>query len=62
MKIKKFNVVELKNNNKATILEIISKNEYLAEIVNPYGITVDNKIITNDDINKIIYSNENIER
>ena len=62
MKIKKFDVVELKNNDRATILEVSGKNEYLAEIVNPYGITVDNKIITNDYINKIIYSNKNIER
>ena len=56
MKIKRFNVVELNNNNRATILEIRSNNQYFAEIVNPYGITVENRIITNDEISKVIYS------
>lgn len=55
MKIKKFNVVELKDGNRATILDI-NKNKYLAEIVNAYGITLGNKEITNDDITKIIYT------
>lgn len=54
MKIRKFNVVELKDNNKATILDVIG-NRYKAEIVNCNGITVDNRVITNNEINKVIY-------
>lgn len=55
MKIKKFNVVELKNGNRATILEVLG-SKYLAEIVNAYGITLDKNIITENEINKVIYS------
>ncbi len=55
MKIKKFNVVELKNGNRATILEVLG-SKYLTEIVNAYGITLDKKIITENEINKVIYS------
>lgn len=55
MKLKKFDVVELINSNKATILEI-KDNEYLAEIVDNNGITVDTKIITQEDIKDIIYT------
>lgn len=54
MKIKKFNVVELKNKNKATILDIKGR-KYFAEIVNSSGKTLDRKMITKDDISKIIY-------
>ena len=54
MKIQRFNVVELKDKNRATILEIKNK-KYLAEIVNPYGITLGIKTIIKDDIEKIIY-------
>lgn len=54
MKIKIFDVVELKDNNRATILEI-KGNKYFAEVVNAYGITVDKrKQITKKDIVKII--------
>lgn len=55
MKLKKFDVVELKNNNKATILEI-KNNEYLAEIVDNNGTTVDTRNITQEDIKQIIYT------
>lgn len=58
MRIKKFDVVELQNNNKATVLEIKGNNQYFAEIVNQQGITIDNKTITNNDIKKVIYSRE----
>lgn len=58
MKVKRFNVVELKDNNRATILEIKGNNQYFAEIVNTCGITIDNRLITNDDINKVLYSRE----
>lgn len=54
MKIKIFDVVELTNGNRATILEI-KGNKYFAEVVNAYGITVDKrKQITKKDIVKII--------
>lgn len=53
MKIKIFDVVELKDNNRATILEI-KGNKYFAEIVNPYGITIHKrKEITKKDIAKV---------
>ena len=55
MKLKRFDVVELKNCNKATILEI-KDNEYLAEIVDRNGITVDKRNITQEDIKQIIYT------
>lgn len=60
MKIKKFNVVELNNGNRATILEVLG-NRYLAEIVNCYGITLDKKIITENEIRKVIYNKEKIK-
>ena len=37
MKYKVFDVVKLKNSNKATILNIINKKKYFAEIVNESG-------------------------
>ena len=57
MKLKIFDVVELKDNNRATILNINNK-EYLAEVVNSAGISLGNKVIKDNDINKIpsIYS------
>ena len=60
MKMKKFNVVELKDGNRATILEILG-GKYLAEIVNAYGITIDKRIIKDSEINKIIYDKEKIK-
>ena len=55
MKLKIFDVVELKDNNRATILNINNK-EYLAEVVNSAGISLGNKVIKDNDINKIIVS------
>ena len=55
MKLKKFDVVELKNNNRATILEM-KTNKYLAEIVDTNGITVDTRNINQEDIKQIIYT------
>lgn len=60
MKIKKFNVVKLNDGNRATILEVLG-DKYLVEIVNPYGITVDKKIINKNEIDKIIYSREKVK-
>lgn len=56
MKINKFDVVELKNGNRATILDINEKNNYFVEIVNAYGITVAKENISINEIDKIIYS------
>lgn len=58
MKIDKFDVVELKDNNRATILDKESKNKYFAEIVNSYGITLEKRIITSDEISKVIHKKE----
>lgn len=54
-KIKKFDVVELHNNNRATILEI-DKSQYFAEIVDSKGITVERRYITQDEIKNLIYT------
>lgn len=59
MKYKKFDVVELNDKNRATILKV-EENSYFVEIVNPYGITIDNKNITDSDISKVIYTKEKI--
>ncbi len=55
MKIKKFDVVELKNKNKAVILEIYKRKRYYAEIVNDKGETINKKEIISKEIDKIIY-------
>lgn len=55
--MKKFNVVELKDGNRAIILETLG-NRYLAEIVNIYGITLDKRIIKENEIKKVIYNKE----
>lgn len=61
MKYKKFDVVELKNGNRATILQYQGK-EYFTEVVNAYGITLGRQLISNDDISKLVYSKEEISR
>ncbi|MBS5853647.1 MAG: hypothetical protein KIC56_00270 [Clostridium sp.] len=55
MKIKKFDVVELNDKNKAVILEIYKRNKYYAEIVNDKGKTIDKRKIEEWQINKVIY-------
>ncbi len=55
MKLKIFDVVEMKDGNKATILEN-NKNIYKAEIVNNKGIMQGIKAINETNINKIIIS------
>jgi len=50
MKYQIFDVVRLKDSNKATILNIINKKKYFAEIVNDSGETIDRKEITEDEI------------
>ena len=53
MKLKIFDVVELNDKNRATILNI-KNNEYWVEIVNSAGVSIGNRIITEKDINRII--------
>ncbi len=60
MKIKKFDVVELKNKNKAVILEIYKRKKYYAEIVNERGETVTKRDIINNEIKNVIYGKEKI--
>lgn len=62
MKIKKFDVVELNNGNRATIFELKGKDKYFAEIVNAYGVTVETRIITNDEIKEIVYSKDKLRK
>lgn len=57
MKFKKFDVVELNNGNKATILEI-KDNEFFTEIVDNNGTTVDKRNIIQEDIKQIIYTRQ----
>lgn len=56
MKINKFDVVELKDGNRATVVEVKDKNIYFAEVVNAYGITLEKRDIQEGEIVKIIYS------
>ncbi|MCI9366620.1 MAG: hypothetical protein HFJ54_09135 [Clostridia bacterium] len=56
MRYKRFDVVELKNDNKATILDIKENNEYFVEIVDSNGTTIGNKIIINSEIKRVVYS------
>jgi len=53
MKLKVFDVVELKNGDKATIKEILD-DKYKVEIVNDRGKTKGIQNINEKDINKII--------
>lgn len=58
MKIKIFDVIELKDNNRATILEK-QGNKYFAEIVNTYGVTIcKRKEITKKDMAKVLNKKE----
>ena len=59
MKLKRFDVVELLNGNKATILDT-NNNQYYAEIVNDKGITIDNRAITEDEIKKVLVYKDRI--
>lgn len=59
MKLKRFEVVELVNGNKATILDT-NNNQYYAEIVNDKGITIDNRNITEEEIKRVLVSKDRI--
>ena len=56
MKINRFDVVELNDKNKATIRNIQSDG-YFVEVVDLNGNSLGTKIISETEINKIIYSN-----
>ena len=59
MKLKRFEVVELVNGNKATILD--NKNsEYFAEIVDGNGKTIENRNITENEIKKVLIYKDKI--
>ena len=59
MKLKRFEVVELLNGNKATILDT-NNNQYYAEIVNDKGITIEHRNINEHDIKKVLVSKDKI--
>ena len=59
MKLKRFEVEELVNGNKATILDT-NNNQYYAEIVNDKGITIDNRVIIEDEIKKVLVYKDRI--
>ena len=59
MKLKRFEVVELVNGNKATILDN-KNNEYFAEIVDGNGKTIENRNITEDEIKKVLIYKDKI--
>lgn len=43
-------VVELKDGNRAAIIDVRGKNEYFAEVVNAYGQTVAKRNIIDEEI------------
>ena len=57
MKIKQFDAIELKDNSKATILQVC-KNKYYAQITNKYGETIENRYINKSDMNCFLYKKE----
>lgn len=59
MKLKRFEVVELVNGNKATILDN-KNNEYFAEIVDGNGKTIENRNITENEIKKVLIYKDKI--
>lgn len=59
MNLKIFDVVELQNGNKATIVENKAKDMYKAEIITNEGKTLGIKLIDENDVNKIIFSRNN---
>ncbi len=62
MKIDRFYVVKLKDNNNAIVLAKDKRNRYLAEIIDKKGITVDKRIITKDEINRVIYDKKSMNK
>lgn len=56
MKIRIFDVVELKNKNKAIILKIEKGKYYFAEIIDKDRKKVERKNIIKEEINRVVYS------
>lgn len=57
MKVKKLDVVLLKDGREATILEVFGKGEaYMVEITGEQEETLDTPVIEEGDIDKITYS------
>ena len=54
MKINIFDVVELENNDKATIKKKLGNNKFKAEIVNENGITKEIREIEEKEIKRIV--------
>ncbi len=59
MKLKKFDVVELNNGNKATIFDT-KNNELYGEIVNDKGITIEHRNINENEIKKVLVTKDKI--
>lgn len=59
MKYKRFDVVELNNGNKATILDTNNK-DYYVEIVDFEGNKVDIKFIEENEISKMIFPKQKL--
>ena len=55
MRIKKFDVVQLKNENKAVILAKENKQFY-AEILDNSGNTLEHRYISEEEIKRVIFS------
>lgn len=55
MRYNKFNVIELKNGNKAIIINKNNRNQYIAKIINSNGVTIEKKAIKDKEISKILY-------
>ena len=59
MKLKRFDVVELNNGNKATIFDI-KNNELYGEVVNDRGITIEHRNINEHEIKKVLVLKDKI--
>lgn len=55
MRYNKFDVIELKNGNKAIIINKNNRNQYIAKIINSNGVTIEKKAIKDKKISKILY-------
>lgn len=55
MRYNKFDVIELKNGNKAIIINKNNRNQYIAKIINSNGVTIEKKAIKDKEISKIPY-------
>ena len=59
MKYKRFDVVELNNGNKATILDT-NNRDYYVEIVDSGGNRIDIKYIGENEISKMVFSKQKL--